>query len=107
MVNDSEKSMSKKLTTLMAMGVALTMLAGCAPTKALLAKWDNGSLDYQTARQLPPIKLPVDQPAAPFVPLYAVPQVSTAPALQTGKRYELPMPPQTVPTHTQAIATAQ
>lgn len=71
---------------------------GCQNMKSLLAKRDNGSLDYTQAQKLPPIKLPAAQPTAPFTPLYDVPTVTEAQPLtnDSGKQYQLPAPPKLV-----------
>lgn len=74
----------------------VTVLAGCSTTKSLLAKRDNGSLDYRQSQKLDPIALPKDQASAPFVPLYQTPVVQEPlPDFvnETGKQYQLPKPP--------------
>lgn len=76
--------------------VAIVALTGCSATKNLLSKRDNGSLDYRDAAKLPPIKLPADQPAADFTPLYQIPTTTgQLPDFvnEAGKQYELPRPP--------------
>lgn len=86
----------KLLVGLLTAGV---LLSGCQQVNGLLAKRDNGSLDYLNAKKLPPIALPADQQHAPFTPLYAVPDVPKAvePSTnQTGKQYQLPTPPKVV-----------
>lgn len=75
---------------------AIIALTGCSTTKSWLAKRDNGSLDYQSSKKLPPIQLPANQPAAEFVPLYPTPNVArvdTNLTNESGKQYALPKPP--------------
>ena len=75
------------------------ILSGCQSTKELLGKRDNGSLDYQDSKQLAPIELPATQETAPFVPLYATPDVGgNTLELQneSGKQYQLPKPQRAV-----------
>ncbi|USZ13922.1 hypothetical protein NKT77_07245 [Moraxella sp. FZLJ2107] len=74
----------------------MTALTGCAATKSLLAKRDNGSLDYRTSEKIAPLQLPAEQPAAEFVPLYPTPTVNEKSSdfiNEAGKQYELPKPP--------------
>ena len=75
--------------------IAGLSLAGCQTIKGWTNKIDNGSLEYVDAKQLEPIKLPADQQTAPFIPLYATPNVGKN-TLQisddNGKRYQLPPP---------------
>lgn len=85
-----------KILHMIALTVAVAILTGCAATKSVLAKRDNGSLDYRTAKTLDPIKLPVNQPAAEFIPLYQTPKANGAlPNFvnESGKQYQLPRPP--------------
>lgn len=75
------------------------VLSGCQQINGLLAKRDNGSLDYAKAQKLDPIALPVDQASADFVPLYETPDapVDFTPSKNaTGKQFALPKPPQTL-----------
>lgn len=78
---------------LLVMAVALT---GCQNIKQTLGKRNNGSLDYQTAKKLPPIKLPVSQESVEFSPLYPTPEAgksTIALTNESGKQYRLPKPP--------------
>lgn len=73
-----------------------TTLTGCQNIKQAWGKRNNGSLDYQTAQKLPPIKLPVGQDTAEFVPLYPTPTVGENTlnlTNESGKQYRLPTPP--------------
>ncbi|MFB6348809.1 hypothetical protein [Moraxella marmotae] len=86
----------KFIKTTASVMAAIVMLTGCAATKNILAKRDNGSLDYRSVQPLAPLKLPADQPAAAFTPLYQVPQTQAElPNFinESGKQYQLPRPP--------------
>ena len=75
------------------------VLTGCQATKGVIAKRDNGSLDYQDSKKLAPLQLPANQDAAPFVPLYPTPNVGENTLElqnQSGKQYQLPKPIRTV-----------
>lgn len=79
--------------SLISMTTTVLLLSGCS--KFALG---NGSLEYQNARALAPLQLPANaQSAAPFSPLYPVPEVqsnSTAPNLTNPNknRYVMPAP---------------
>lgn len=76
------------------------VLSGCQSVKGLLAKRDNGSLEYQNSKKLAPIELPANQQTAAFVPLYPTPNVgANTLELQNeaGKQYQLPLPERSVP----------
>lgn len=95
MMKQSLKLLSVKLV----LGLMTTsmVLSGCQQINSLLAKRDNGSLDYLQAKKLQPLELPANQQTAPFIPLYATPEVpqTLEPSTnQAGKQYQLPKPPQ-------------
>lgn len=70
---------------------------------------DNGSLDYQTAKSLPPLQLPDGQPTRAISAMYPAPTLraysDSSPSFhnQNGKRYQLPEPR---PLDTSSIATS-
>lgn len=77
--------------------LATTALTGCQNIKQVWGKRNNGSLDYQSAQKLPPIKLPANQVTADFTPLYPTPTVGENTlnlTNESGKQYKLPQPPQ-------------
>lgn len=79
----------------------MSVIAGCQTSRGLFNKIDDGSLEYQQAEQLPPLKLPAEQKTAPFIPLYPTPDVGVNTlelANESGKRYKLPNPYRQVPT---------
>ncbi len=79
--------------------MAVVALSGCQSIKTVLAKRDNGSLDYAKAKKLEPIQLPVGQATASFTPLYHTPTITGEVAVSTnasGKQFELPAPPKVV-----------
>lgn len=88
---------------LLVMIMSLAILTGCQSVhkgtqgfKNLLGKKDNGSLDYMSAKKLPPVQLPAQKSNIEFVPLYAVPNVPKNTLNLTneaGKQYRLPKPP--------------
>ena len=69
---------------------------------------ENGSLDYQKARSLPPLQLPEGQVTRPIMPIYPAPMLraysDSSPSFhnQNGKRYQLPEPR---PLDTTSLAT--
>lgn len=84
-----------KITSIL---LAVLALTACQNVKSLMAKRDNGSLDYTTAQKLPPLLLPAKQQTAKFAPLYHVPDTQGVPMVEEGaKRYTLPPPPKTLP----------
>lgn len=94
-INNMENSMKSLKLTVLCLASALTM-TGCGATKGLLAKYDNGSLDYQKSQKIDPIDLPKNQKTAPFVPLYQTPDaVTQLPDFvnEAGTQYKLPEPP--------------
>lgn len=91
--------MKKYSISLMAILVASMAMTGCQSIKNAFGKRDNGSLDYQQAQKLDPIKLPVTQASAEFTPLYPTPNLgenSLSLTNQSGKQYQLPPPPKVV-----------
>lgn len=70
---------------------------------------DNGSLDYQTAKSLPPLQLPEGQPTRAMTAMYPAPALraysDSTPSFhnQNGKRYQMPEPR---PLDTSSIATS-
>lgn len=75
------------------LAIALLMLSGCSRFAI-----DNSSLDYQKARTLAPLKLPVDQQTRAFVPIYPTPPVKPSvdggPIVSNakGNRFVMPAP---------------
>lgn len=82
---------AKNVFLCLCLGVAV-VASGCAQTKALLNARSDGSLDYQSAQKLPPIKLPAHWQTAPFTPIYEVPE-PTGDIHTEGKQFVLPKPP--------------
>lgn len=80
-----------KIPLVLCLGVAV-VVSGCAQTKALLNARSDGSLDYQSAQKLPPIKLPAHWQTAPFTPIYEVPELK-GDVQKDGKQFVLPKPP--------------
>lgn len=83
-----------KVSTLLL--VTIVALSGCSTAKSWWGKRDDGSLKYQSSVKLDPIKLPADQAAADFIPLYPTPtvaQVDTSLTNESGKQFALPKPP--------------
>lgn len=86
--------------------LVMVILTGCQSLqkstdtfRSLLAKRDDGSLDYQSAKKLAPIQLPKGQATLDFVPLYAIPDARKNTlnlSNEAGKQYQLPTPPQVV-----------
>lgn len=75
------------------------MSTGCTTVKGWLGKRADGSLNYQSAKKLDPIEIPINQPTAAFVPLYPTPAIGENTLnLQnsSGKQYQLPAPPKVV-----------
>jgi uncharacterized lipoprotein len=76
-------------------GVAtlVLILTGCSRFAV-----DNGSLEYQTAKSLPPLQWPVGQQTRPVNPLYPIPTIraysDSNPNFhnENGKRYQIPEP---------------
>ncbi|MDO5651228.1 MAG: hypothetical protein Q4G13_03710 [Moraxella sp.] len=91
--------MTKSLKIIAVLSTILFTATGCSTVKGWLGKRDNGSLDYQSAKKLAPIEIPVAQPTAQFTPLYPTPTVGEN-TLElknpSGKQYQLPTPPQVV-----------
>lgn len=98
--------MKMSFTTLKATPIVLSIimgstlvLSGCQATKGFIGKRDNGSLEYQQSQKLAPLQLPIDQQTAPFVPLYATPNVGANTLVlqnDAGKQYQLPKPERAV-----------
>ena len=98
--------MKSSFTTAKMLPVMLTLvlgstlvLSGCQSAKGVIGKRDNGSLDYQNSKKLPPLQLPVAQDTAPFVPLYPTPNVGENTLIlqnEAGKQYQLPKPERAV-----------
>lgn len=90
----------KMLTAVLTIILSSTLvLSGCQATKELLGKRDNGSLEYQESKKLAPLELPVAQETAPFVPLYATPNLGANTLKlenESGKQYQLPKPERAV-----------
>ena len=83
--------------------MALSGLTACQSGSNLMAKIENGSLDYTEAKQLEPLQLPAEQATSPFTPLYQVPNIKTTQngldmENEQGTRYQLPPPKRTVAT---------
>lgn len=76
------------------------VLSGCQSARNLLSNRDDGSLTYQQSTKIAPLEMPVEQEAAPFVPLYPTPELGEN-TLQlkneAGKQYQLPKPERAVP----------
>ncbi|WP_296402144.1 hypothetical protein [Psychrobacter sp.] len=107
--NNSQPSLSTRLRTVMQVVIigasSFGFLSGCQATKGVFGNINDGSLAYQKAKKLDPIKLPADQDTAPFIPFYPTPAVGVN-TLEikndSGKRFELPPPYRQVSTNNKA-----